>query len=843
MVMEVIVVQVHRRQLLAGLSVLALPLAARVAIAQGADAATIFIVLKGLEAQPDQELTKSILDSFNTQTIPVSVIVDLSDETRISPDTATHVRAILSVAVDHKGLVEPVIGHIALHAAHRYLHLRAATKQRDLLAGLMNAVAADVEDVVSLYDLSEDDTLEPFAYRSAGFRVLISPDAQATSAGVTIMQPLGWGILRIRGGIHHALGDDPTGAINTMTQTDGPHLLVLDASQSPRGADRWVAALNDVFGRGQVIPSRPSDYMLLGNPGASKMMALAFDLGNAQDPSEDILDFANLLDEIDVPYSFIGPARPDGSNPAAGFCATQPSALGVQSGQGEACLSRRARTPPIAESVGAEIIVSPHSSEWAALGPHEDGRFYMPDNADPETLLLERLQSRPLADGIAIVTAKDIGTRFKRISLQRAIQAAKINGQINFHTLTSMRDALAAPDPVLDHFWSTRRRFAAPLPAAATLAGPERAALLEDANLAWSYIARHTRDDTGLCPGTAQGGSGTSVISNAVTLWDVASQVNGIIAAQNLDLIEVADAQRRIKQLLDALPTITIDGYRLPPALFNAATLRPLRSGYDACDTGRFLIALARAEAVGLVSAIDTQVLLSSWDLGPTIRQAHPYSYTQRGWQDTFASHCTHYIRHGFAYAGLTVDTPYPSLTTKATGDDRIALLYRSAELGHVGPEPALLEVVEGLQSPEARYLADVLFDAQLRYFEETGKYRAVSEVPINAAPWFVYQGLRVDLPQSRCWIIKSTLSSSNTTSDAGLENKRMISTKAVFLSAATYPHPYCTELLALVRDRAKLPGFGYASGLREDDLTPMEGYSDLNTNGIILTAIDYMLR
>lgn len=841
-------VELTRRQLLAGVSALTVPFAPLDVMAQSTNARTVFIVLMGLEELQEQALPQRILDSFQERTIPISIVVNLSVATERVLAKNKQSKSILSAAIEHPGLIEAVVGHRGVESTQRYLQLRAATKQRSALAQMMNVSPTEVEEVVSIYDFSQEDILEPNAYRAAGFRVLIRPHTEFVSAGRTVIEPLSWGSLRINGGIHQAFSDDPAVALDTIERTEGPHLLVLDASLSAHDLTanavfRWVDALNTAFGRGQVIPTRPSDFMLLGNPGASKMMALAFNLNDLEQPSTDILDFALLLEEIGVPYSFIAPERPDGAVPSAGFCTTQAANLDKQFAPSQACLWLGAEQTTIADSVAAEIVVSSNRTNWRALGPQEDGRFHFRDNAAVDQTLLQRLQSRPLADELAIITPIEINTRFRRVELLRTIQEANSNGQIKFLTIDAMRDAMAAPDPVLGHFWSTRRRFSTSPPTVKTSTLLERAKLREDARLAWAYIERFTRNDTGLCAGTVQAGPTRSVISNSVTLWDLASQINGTIAAHGLEFIAEDEAKRRIKRILESVPTISIEGSRLPPSLFDAATLRPLQFGYDACDAGRFLIAIERAVSAGLASSVDVELLLMGWDLDETIQQSHPFSYTQKGWQDTFASHCTHYIRRGFTFAGHSIDTPYPALSVAATGDERITLLYSSATLGHIGPEPALLEAVEGQQSPEARYLADVLFDAQLRRFEQTDAYRVISEVPINTAPWFVYQGLRVDLPENESWIIKSTLSDIDVTSDSRLESKRMISTKAIFLWAATYAHPFCDELLALARNHARLPGYGYASGLQEDDLTRMEGYSDLNTNGIILTAIGHMLR
>jgi hypothetical protein len=243
-----------------------------------------------------------------------------------------------------------------------------------------------------------------------------------------------------------------------------------------------------------------------------------------------------------------------------------------------------------------------------------------------------------------------------------------------------------------------------------------------------------------------------------------------------------------------------------------------------------------------LVDEEYAKFLISSWDLGASVRDGHVHNFSRARWVDTFASHSTHYIRHGYAFAGLNLETPYPALPSAPKGDHYVRLLYKVADLGHYGAEPGLLEAVEGVQSPENQYLSRVLFDAQLRYFEKTGKFRCVSETPVNFPPWFIYQGLRVDLTNEAEWVVAARGAEQPFGFLDDPTPYRMISSKAVFLWAAAFPHPHTMRLLSLVRNRGRIEGLGYASSLYEQTLDQMAGYSDLNTNGIILSAISKIL-
>ena len=69
-----------------------------------------------------------------------------------------------------------------------------------------------------------------------------------------------------------------------------------------------------------------------------------------------------------------------------------------------------------------------------------------------------------------------------------------------------------------------------------------------------------------------------------------------------------------------------------------------------------------------------------------------------------------------------------------------------------------------------------------------------------------------------------------------------MVSSKGAFLWSAVRPQAYSRLLLSYVRARARTTDLGYASGIFSATGEPTANYSDINTNGIILSAIAYIL-
>jgi hypothetical protein len=69
-----------------------------------------------------------------------------------------------------------------------------------------------------------------------------------------------------------------------------------------------------------------------------------------------------------------------------------------------------------------------------------------------------------------------------------------------------------------------------------------------------------------------------------------------------------------------------------------------------------------------------------------------------------------------------------------------------------------------------------------------------------------------------------------------------LLSTKSAYLWAALRRHDWCDQLLALMRDKTRIEGLGFSVGVFTGNLRAMRNYTDLNTNGVILTAIGHVL-
>ena len=72
-------------------------------------------------------------------------------------------------------------------------------------------------------------------------------------------------------------------------------------------------------------------------------------------------------------------------------------------------------------------------------------------------------------------------------------------------------------------------------------------------------------------------------------------------------------------------------------------------------------------------------------------------------------------------------------------------------------------------------------------------------------------------------------------------DSLRLVSAKGAYLWHAARPGDYSNTLVDLIRNKAKMPGMGFSSGISEKTGKAVP-VTDINTNGIILEAVAYIL-
>lgn len=706
----------------------------------------------------------------------------------------------------------------------RYWHLRAANDFRRALtqprAG--NIVPLNIPPPATYFEYSAGPGSDLSAYRSAGFRIrIVCPEEDSPVETV----PSGRDQLSIFGGkrldlfdagLDHALGALPTGKNLTVLHfslASGAGLAGDALLRAAQGSAGKIAAALERLG---AYTSLSRDFFLSGGVYVPRDIALLLD---GTDAGGNLASFAEDLRARALPFSQMTSAS------AAGACAMVLSSDDALLAE---CIA--VSDVPLRAEAAASIIVGP--DEVNGLGPDLRMHFEL---LEPEAA--ERLDRLTLAesDRVMRIGLQDVGDPLARSRLARRLQDGQNQGQVRLHDVPGLRDRVMTSDPVLQRYWSLRRRRLSDPVAVAPDTG-ERTRLMEDAALAWSFFDRYVYPETGLAAGTVSAAQGGRTNSD-VTLWDVGSQINATIAAASLGLIGRPVATAMIVKAVAALPTNSLEGSRLPPSNFSAQTLATSVVGFDSCDTGRLGIALARAVSSRLIEKADVLAALD-WDLGQVIDAGRHFSNQLGSWRDTSQSHCTDYIVPGFAFFGHVMRRLHDSVETNP--ETEIATLYRAASLGAVATEPFALSAIElGMDGP-TRVILDALFDAQLGWYEKTGELRCVSEMPIDREPWFLYSGLNLDVAGPDAWVIGTIAGGTAPVSSRG--GSEILSTKAAYLWKAVHPHAYSDHLVDVMREHAKIDGHGFSVGVYSDTLSSVPNYTDINTNGIILSAIAHIL-
>ncbi len=379
-----------------------------------------------------------------------------------------------------------------------------------------------------------------------------------------------------------------------------------------------------------------------------------------------------------------------------------------------------------------------------------------------------------------------------------------------------------------------------PLRATAPLDPRER----DLARVAFSYLERNTEPVTGFAD-AVEGFHGT-------TMWDLGSQLLGLLAAEDLGLLSRDAASERLATALRSLAAMPLcDG--LPNKMYDTRTLEMVRYdghpaprgiGWSALDIARLLEPLAiipvrHPELAGAVrravSRWRLEALTDGGDLrggtrgadgGLEVWQEGRLGYEQAAAKSLLAWGIT---------AASALDYRGHAAFTKVDGvllprDDRPAADH-GGEHAPLVPEPWLLDAIE--RGPDAVTLpvTRAMLRAEERRAAAAGRLTAVSEDALDHAPWFSYSAI---VDGKATWVATSL---DGTPVEGGLT----FSTKAAIASAMLFDGPYPERLLAAAAELA-VPGRGLLTG-RYDATWAPNRIVVLNTNAVALEALAYHAR
>ncbi len=443
-------------------------------------------------------------------------------------------------------------------------------------------------------------------------------------------------------------------------------------------------------------------------------------------------------------------------------------------------------------------------------------------------------------DHVLLISTKQTSTRLEHTQMLKMLKTLKNDGITKFVDIPNLVNHTVPRGAQVSRVRKTQFPTTSNKASHDSPSNVIREAFMKDANIAWQYFKKFTHPKTGLCPATVNFSRAEVIQHLSVTMWDVGSNINALVAAAELGFITKKDLKRRAAKIIPNLRGRESQGRLLPQGWIRSDRHKWGNKNFDGCDCGRLLAALDNLRRfTGKDETIEK--IVESWDLDKIIIDGAVHSVTDGALTATNNSQCSHYLSIAFGRWGLDVKSPLDLAKDLSPTDQKVAVVEQASRLGILGAEPLLLEALELGMSQQSDILANVLFDAQLEEYRQSGTLTCMSESPIDRSPWFTYQGIQLDA-LGRKWSIDVVGGLSAGKKTALLKEVWVVSSKAAFLWAACRPHQYSDILVNFVRDKAR-GKYGFASSTYVSTGKASRFYTDLNTNSIILQSIAHLLR
>lgn len=368
---------------------------------------------------------------------------------------------------------------------------------------------------------------------------------------------------------------------------------------------------------------------------------------------------------------------------------------------------------------------------------------------------------------------------------------------------------------------------------------------------AWQYFVANTQPTTGLVNAVNKYPS--------TTMWDSASYLAAMTAARELGIIDKAEFDRRMLQLMATLNKLSLFQNQVPNKAYNTITgqkvnylNKPGEIGFSAIDIGRMMVWLKiiKERYPEYSNSIDNVVL--GWDFtnvvddcgtmtGAYVDGQKKVQYVQEGRLGYEEYAAAGYQLWGFTTCQASRPEPYalaeiycvlvpfdsrdPRLTQQHNYVVTESYLLHGLELGWDNADDRD-DDVKDYSHPWMKNFADRVYQAQENRYTITGILSARSEHQLDKAPYFVYDTVYSD---GFNW---------NTITDKGqyVPNVAAVSLKAALGMWALWESPYTDRLFDAI-ENADEQGKGYYEGLYENGDGPIKEFT-ANNNGIMLEAL-----
>lgn len=362
------------------------------------------------------------------------------------------------------------------------------------------------------------------------------------------------------------------------------------------------------------------------------------------------------------------------------------------------------------------------------------------------------------------------------------------------------------------------------------------------ANTAWRYFENNYQDNTGLV-NSVDGYPST-------TMWDTASYLMGLIAAEKINVITDEMFEMRMQKALRSLARLPLVEGKLPNKAYNTQTLEmvdyqnnptPKGIGWSAIDIGRILVPLNILIWQYPNFNADVNNILNHWKISEMLIDGYLYGSRpseQGGFElvqegrigyEEYASKSLFLMGRDVFNSMKYID--YLDLIDiygiEIPTDKRDPAKFHAHN--YVVSESYILDGLEFGSDSVSKIFAHRVFSAQERRYDDTGVVTAVSEDNVDEPPYFVYNTVFSD---GKEW---------NAISDDGKDQSHLktLSTKAAFGWYALYENEY-TDLLISEVSPLFSETKGWYSGRYEVDGRPNRAIT-ANTNGIVLESLAYI--
>jgi hypothetical protein len=362
------------------------------------------------------------------------------------------------------------------------------------------------------------------------------------------------------------------------------------------------------------------------------------------------------------------------------------------------------------------------------------------------------------------------------------------------------------------------------------------------ARIAWRYFEKNTDPATGLVHSVDK--------YEATTMWDAASSLLALIAAERIGLLERKEFDERMAKALGSLAKLPLYDGALPNKSYNTSSLAmidyagkpvPDGIGWSAIDICRLMVPLStiawnypqHAEAAGKV--------IARWDLRRLVQEGSLWgAHLAEGGKIERAQEgrlgYEQYAAKAAALAGIVAPTAigyehqlaYVDVYGIAVPRD-VREAATSGAHNYVLSEPYVMDGLELGWDTVSREFAWRIYRVQEERHRRTGQLTAVTEDHLDREPYFAYNTIYSD---GKTWF---------TLTDTGKDVSalRSVSVKAAFGWHALYRTPYTSKLvdaLAASHD----PERGWYAGMYEADKTINKALT-ANTNAVVLESLSFI--